>query len=392
MHTDTKRARIAVAAVFAVHGAVAGSWATRIPWLQDHLALDSAALGLALFFPALGAFVAMPMSGRLVHRYGGRAATRVLLALWCAALALPSLAPGLPWLCAALFLYGAAAGTCDVAMNAQGVVVEQRMGRSVMSGLHGMWSVGGLAGAGVGALAAEFAVDARLHHAATALVLLAVGVVVSRALLDTRPEPGERPPPRFAVPSRAILAIGVVGFCATFAEGAGRNWAAVYIEDVTGAGAGVAAACFAVFSLAMSVTRLAGDLVVDRLGPVLTVRAGGLLAAAGCVLVAAARTPWPGVAGFVLLGLGVAVTVPLVFTAGGNATATPGQGVAGIATITYLSGLVAPAVIGWVADATSLPAAFGLIAAVSLAGAGLAGSLRPRSAVREAPVGEPVGR
>nr|BFE82544.1 hypothetical protein GCM10020093_051450 [Planobispora longispora] len=120
MRTDLQRARIAVAAVFAVHGAVAGSMATRIPWLQDHLELSPAALGFALFCPALAAFVAMPMAARLTHRYGGRLTTRILLALWCAGLALPSLAPGFAGLCAVFLLYGAAAGMCDVTMNAQG--------------------------------------------------------------------------------------------------------------------------------------------------------------------------------------------------------------------------------------------------------------------------------
>ncbi|GII04632.1 MFS transporter [Planobispora takensis] len=390
MRTDLQRARIAVAAVFAVHGAVSGSMATRIPWLQDHLDLSPAMLGFALFCPALGAFVAMPMAARLVHRYGGRRATRVLLALWCAVLALPSLAPGFGWLCAVFLLYGAAAGMCDVTMNAQGVIVERGLKRSIMSGLHGMWSVGGLVAAGVGTAAAQAGVDARLHHGVAALVLLAFGAVVSRRLLDTRPEPGEKAPPRFTVPSRAILVIGAVGFCATFAEGASQNWAAVYIKDVTGGGDGVAAAGYALFAMSMAVTRLSGDLIVRRLGPVTAARLSGLLATAGAVLVAFGRTPALVIAGFVLIGLGVAVVVPLAFAAGGNATADPGQGVAGIATFTYLSSLLAPAATGWIAHATSLPATFGMIAFITLTGGLLAAALRPRTAPREA-VPEPVG-
>ncbi|GAA3131701.1 MFS transporter [Streptosporangium carneum] len=384
MRNDNQRARIAVAAVFTAHGAVSGSMATRVPWLQDHLHLGPAELGLALFCPALGAFVAMPMSGRLVHRYGGRAATRVLLALWCAALALPSLSPGFVWLCAAFLVYGAVSGMCDVTMNAQGVIVERRLERSIMSGLHGMWSVGSLTGAGIGVVAAQAGVDARVHHGAMAAVLLLVGWVASRGLLDTRSEPGRQAPPRFAVPSRAVVAIGAVGFCATFAEGASMNWAAVYVKDVTGAGPGLAAAGYATFALAMAVTRLAGDLVVRRLGPVATVRAGGLLAALGGTVIVLARTPLLGIAGFTLVGLGVAVIVPLTFAAGGNATPTPSQGVAGVATITYLSGLAAPAATGWIAHLTSLPATFGLIAAITLVGAVIAGALRPATP-REAP-------
>ncbi|WP_433242933.1 MFS transporter [Streptosporangium sp. CA-135522] len=377
MRNDNQRARIAITAVFATHGAVSGSMATRIPWLQEHLELGPAALGIALFCSALGAFVAMPMAGRLIHRYGGRAATRALLALLCAALALPTLSPGLPWLCAAYFVYGAAAGMSDVTMNAQGVIVEQRLERSIISSLHGTWSVGCLAGAGIGVVAAQFGLDARVHHSVTALVTLVIGVLAGRGLLDTRPEPGEQAPPRFAAPSRAVLAIGAVGFCATIAEGASVNWAAIYVKDVTGAGPGVAAVGYATFTLAMAVARLVGDLVVRRLGPVVTVRAGGLLATAGGAVIVTARSPMLGIAGFALVGLGIAVVVPLCFAAGGNATPTPSLGVAGVATITYLAGLMAPAVIGWIADATSLPVTFGLITAVTLVAALLAGVLRP---------------
>ncbi|WP_049567830.1 MFS transporter [Nonomuraea sp. SBT364] len=370
----------AIAGVFAVHGAVGGSLATRMPWIQDHLGLDPGVLGLALLCPSLGAFVAMPMAGRLAHRFGGRAATRTLLALWGIALALPALAPGLPWLCAALLVYGAAAGACDVVMNAQGVVVERRLGRSIMSSLHGLWSVGNFAGAGAGAAMAAVAVDARAHLALMAAVLLLAGLAVTRGLPDLRPGPGEQAPPRFAVPSRAILAIGLVGLCATVTELSGAQWAAVYTVEVTGAGEGLGAVTYAIFAAFMVVTRLCGDAIVRRLGPVTAVRGGAVLATAGAVVVATAQVPVAAIAGFALVGVGVAVTVPLVFAAAGNAGPTPGQGVAGVATITYLSGLAAPAVTGWVAGATSFPVAFGLLACVTAVMGGCAGVLRPRRA------------
>lgn len=148
VHTprEVKRARYAVAAVFAVHGAVTGSFATRVPWIQDHAGVSAGQLGLALAFPALGASLAMPLAGGISHRFGARNALRGLLALWTLALILPSLAPNLLTLCLALFVYGASAGMSDVAMNALGVEVENRLDRSIMSGLHGMWSVGAVVG------------------------------------------------------------------------------------------------------------------------------------------------------------------------------------------------------------------------------------------------------
>ena len=154
------------------------------------------------------------------------------------------------------------------------------------------------------------------------------------------------------LPTRSIAAIGFVGFCATFAEGASGNWSAIYIGQVTGAGAGVAAACFAVFASCMALARLGGNLVIRRFGPVATVRAGAVLATAGGVVVVAARAPALGIVGFALIGLGVAVVVPLVIAAAGNAAPTAGEGVAGATTITYLSTLVAPAVTGWIAGAS----------------------------------------
>ncbi|MET7334142.1 MFS transporter [Nonomuraea sp. NPDC005650] len=374
----------AIVVVFAAHGAVAGSLSTRIPWIQEHLQLSPGTLGLALLCPAIGAFVGMPMAGRLAYRFGNRAATRALLALWCASLTLPALSPSPVWLFGAYLLFGAAAGMCDVAMNAYAVLLERRLGRSIMSGLHGMWAVGSLAGGGIGALAAHAGIDARLHLAAMSLALLVLGGAAGRGLL---PDSGlaarlaDAPAPRrFALPTRAILAIGLVGFCATFVEGASSNWTAVYLISVTDADPGPAATGYTVFMLCMAGARLLGDHVIRLLGPVAAVRTGGAVAAVGGALVVVARTPALGIAGFALIGLGVAVIMPLVIAAAGNAGKNPSEGVAGVATITYLSGLVAPAVTGWVAGGLSYPAAFAMITGVVVLLALLAPVLRPSPA------------
>ncbi|WP_214326560.1 MFS transporter [Nonomuraea sediminis] len=373
----------AIAAVFAVHGAVAGSLATRLPWIQEHLHLGPATLGLVLLCPSIGAFVGMPLASRLAYRLGGRAATRLLLALWCAVLAVPALAPAPAFLFPIFLTFGVLAGMCDVVINAHAVVLERRLGRPIISGLHGMWCVGSLAAGGLGALAAQAGIDARLHLGATSLGLLALGAWLGRGLLPDSGTRADQPAPRrFVLPSRAIAAIGVIGFCGTFAEGASANWAAVYVTKVTHAGPGVAAAAFTTFMLSMACARLAGDRILRLTGPVVAVRTGGILAAAGGVLVVAGRVPWLCVLGFALLGLGVAVIVPLVFAAAGNAGPSPGEGVAGVATITYLSGLIAPAVTGWVAGGLSYPAAFAMITGVAALLALLAPVLRPQPAAR----------
>ncbi|RKN12626.1 MFS transporter [Streptomyces radicis] len=373
----TRRARLAVGAVFAVHGAAQGSFATRIPWIKEHLDLSTAVLGLALAFPAIGASLAMPLASRIMHRYGALAAVRALLMLWCAALALPAVAPSLVALCAVFAVFGATAGMADVVMNAQGVDVERAHGRSIMSGLHGLWSVGTLLGAAVGVGAVHLGVDARAHLALVAATLVAATPFICRGLLDVRPKPDEDPPPRFALPPRSALLIGAVGMCAILAEGASADWSGVYLREVTGASETVAAASYTAFACTMAAARLAGDAVVRRVGPVRAVRLSGALAVSGGTLVVTAQAPAQGIAGFALLGVGVAVVVPLAFAAAGRSGPNPSQAIAGVATVTYTTGLFAPTLIGTIGEVTSLPVSFGVVTAataVLVAAAGVLGA------------------
>ncbi|MEV0640567.1 MFS transporter [Streptomyces sp. NPDC050619] len=392
---EVRQARYAVAAVFAVHGAVTGSFATRVPWIQDHASVSAGQLGLALAFPALGASVAMPLAGRISHRFGARNALRGLIALWTLSLILPSLAPNLLTLCLALFVYGATAGMADVAMNALGVEIENRLGRSIMSGLHGMWSAGALIGSAAGTLAAHLGADARLHHALAAGVLTVLGVAMCAWVLDLQPAQDEEPPPRFALPPKSALLIGAVGFCAVFAEGASLDWSAVYLRDRLESSAGLAAACTTGFTLTMAIARFAGDKVVDRFGSVRTVRAGGFLAVLGGLLIVVADHPAVAMGGFALMGLGIAVVVPLCFAAAGRSGPNPSLAIAGVATITYTSGLIAPSAIGGLAEVTSLTVSFGLVTVLACGIVAFAGVLRagdrdrPKVGRRAAAVADP---
>ncbi|SCK44542.1 MFS transporter [Streptomyces sp. WMMB 322] len=389
MDGETRRARRAISAVFAVHGVVSGSFATAIPWIREHLQLGHGWLGMALVFLTVGASAAMPLSARLAHRHGPRRSLAWLSLMCCAGLALPALSPSLLWLCLILFVYGCGLGLMDVAMNAHGVQIEERYGKSVMSGLHGMWSVGTLLGGAGGALAAHSGLDGRVHLGVVAPLAAAAALVSSRWTLDVREKPtpaaaesGEtaaaEEPPRFALPSRAALTVGLIGFFAVFAEGSSMDWSAIYLRDVTNADPGVAASAFTAFACTMAVARLLGDAVVRRLGPVRTVRISGLTAAVGAALVMVARTPALAITGFALIGIGVAVVVPLCFAAAGRIpSASPGQEIAGVATLAYASGLAAPAAVGWIAEATSLSASFGLVTVLLLGLVLGAGVLRP---------------
>ena len=357
-----RRARVATAVVFAVHGCVTGSFAARIPWIASHVGVGVGGLGAALVMPAVGALLAMPFSGRLTYRYELRPVVAASIAAWCAALVLPALPTSLWLLCVVLLVCGAAAGIADMAMNAEGVLVENLYGRSVMSSFHGFWSLGVLAGAAVSALASQAAVDARLQFAVEALALAGIGVAASRLLLNDLTSREGDAPPRFALPTRPLLLIGLVGLCAVFGELAGTDWSALYIRNELGGSASVAALAVSAFAFTMAAARLVGDRVIRRLGPVTSVRLSGVCAAAGAIGVVLAPDLAAGLAGFALLGVGVALVIPIVFATAGRVGPHPGRSIAGVAGVAYASGLAAPGVIGGVAAAFSLTASFCLVA------------------------------
>jgi MFS family permease len=371
------RARRVTAVVFAAHGCATGSFAARVPWIASHVGVDVGHLGVALLMPGVGAMVAMPFSGHLAHRYGFRTLVPATIAAWCASLVLPALPTSLALLCVVLLVCGATAGIADMAMNAHGVLVEREIGRSVMSSFHGFWSAGVLAGSAVSALASHAGIDTRLQFAVTALALGLLAPVSIPFLLDDTAAVETEAPPAFALPTRPVLLIGLVGLCAVFAEQAGTDWSALYVRRELGGSASTAALAVSVFAGTMAVVRLVGDRVIRRLGPMGTVRVSGACAIAGALAVALAPDLAVGLAGFALLGIGVAVVVPVVFAAAGRVGPHPARSVAGVAGVAYGSGLVAPGVIGGIASAASLPVAFGLVAGLVAVMASAARVLRP---------------
>jgi MFS family permease len=368
---ELRRARFATSTIFAVHGAVTGTFAARVPWVADHVGTGAGGLGLALLMPGVGALLAMPVSGRLAHRFDLRLLIRVMIVCWAAALMLPALPTSLPLLCVALIVYGATAGLADVAMNAHAVVVEEKYEKSIMSGFHGWWSVGGLVGSAGGALAARHDVGAPLHFALTTVVLIIASAAVSFWLLAHRPEPSLEEPPAFALPSKAVLPIGLIGLCAVFAEGASLDWSAVYVRDLLHHPASTAAATVSIFSICMAAARFGGDWAVRRLGAVNAVRLSGVIATLGALIVVLTKPVALVLAGFGLLGIGIAVVIPLVFAAAGRLPGHPGRNIAGVAGIAYGSGLIAPGVIGGIAHVSSLTVSFAVIVGlVAIMGAG----------------------
>ena len=359
--------RVTITLFFFADGLLIGSWAARIPAVQQQADLTNARLGLALFAASLGALAAMPLAGWLCERIGSGRVTVAALLAGGASLFFASLSSGLAGLAAALFTFGAGFGAINVSANAQGLALEGLYGRSILSSFHAAFSAGGLAGAGLGAIAAGMGIEPRAHLGALAIVL-AVGALAGGRRLLPRDADDPGPTQTLVRPPRVLLALGAAAFCTLLAEGAAVDWSAVYLSHSLGATTAVAALGYAGFSLAMASSRAVGDRLNERLGPVALARGGSVLAASGLTLALVVGSTPAALVGFAAMGAGLGVVVPVLFRAAGS---TPGVsasvGVAAVSTIGWLGFLAGPPAIGLAASAVGLRTALGLVVLTTLA-------------------------
>lgn len=359
-------ARWAVSAVFAIHGTLSGTWAARIPAIQQHLGLQPSALGLALFSAAIGSLVAMNLAGYVAARVGSSVVTAVAGLLFCAAVPLLALAPSLPILALSLAVFGAAGGSTDVAMNTQGVAVERRYGRPILTSFHAFYSLGGLLGAGLAGLASGQGIAPLPQFTVISVLCAASLLVAARALLPASADAGGSSI-SFVFPSGSLLLLGTIAFCTVLSEGAIANWSAIYLQHTVGTGAALAAGGYAAFSLMMAAGRLVGDNVTMHAGHQAVVRFGPLLAAAGMMLALFVPSTLVAIAGFGLVGAGLCAVFPIVISAAGRSKGiSSGNAVASVATCGYFGYLVGPPAIGFVAQVGSVRIALLLIVVLCL--------------------------
>jgi len=350
--------RLATFVVFAVNGALVGTWVAHIPWLQDHLGLSKAVLGLCLLCMAAGAFVSMPLTGHVLDRVPSASVTRWAALVFCLMLPLPLLATGPYMLAVLLFAFGASNGAMDVAMNAHGVGIQERLGRPVMSALHGGWSVGGFTAAGFVALTATVGLDPRAESVIVGAGLFVLSLWIIRQLGASSAHSSEGH--GIALPTRPVIVIGGLCFLVMLAEGAIGDWSGIYLRHDTGASPATAALAFTAFSLGMAIARLGGDLVNERIGAGMLLRAGTAMVAIALGGVLLIGDTIPAVIGFVLCGLGIANAVPLLFSAAGRIN-PPGPSLAAVFTLGYTGFIVGPPIIGVLSDHAGLPQTLGLL-------------------------------
>jgi MFS family permease len=358
-----------VGAAFGLHAALYGTWAGRVPAIKHALGLSDTALGAALFAMAVGTLLGSWWGGGLARRFGPARVVRTALPGMAAALVASAFAGDLAVLAVALFCFGTLGAIVDVAMNTSAVGVELEVQRPLMSGFHGAWSVGLLLGAVGASAAAAVGTGPKAHFAVVAVLVAAAGVAALAGLPDPRAPVASAPPGRTPW-SADLVILGAIAFCSFFAEGAAADWSAVYMHDHVGAGAAVAAAAFAGFSVAMAASRLTGDRLAAALGPAVLARRAAITAAAGLGLALAVPVPGAGIAGFALMGAGLAPIVPLVVSAVGAAAHGVETAVSRVFLLAYSGSIAGPAAIGFAAGHVALRTAllipFALIVCIFL--------------------------
>ena len=350
--------RWAARTLFFFAGFLFATWGVHIPTIKLVYGVDEAALGLAMLAGGVGALIGLSQAGGIIGRLGPRT-----VACWggmATALAIASLLamPGFAALLVLLLVFGCGSSLLDVAMNAEASELERLEARPMMSGFHGMFSLGGMAGAGLGSALLHAGV-APLGHllavaAGSALAILWAG---TRMLPHQRPEAGVAKE-KFMLPRGVILLLGCMAALGFVVEGAVYDWSVLYLYKEVGTPQNVAALAYASFSAAMALTRFGGDWLRARFSGARLLRGSAVLAAAAMAMVLLAGEPWVALLGFALVGVGLANVVPVLFSAAAQVTGvSAAQGIASVASMGYLGFMVGPPMIGFIAHASSLTAA-----------------------------------
>ena len=380
---ELRYSRAAIFGYFFVLGVATATWAARLPAIKGSLHLSDGRLGLALFAVPAGSVLTLALSGRIADRFGAVRVMRIAGILTPLALIPIGLAPDLAALMVTLAVYGAMAGLLDVSMNACGARLELGYGRPIMSSLHAGYSIAGLAGAGIGGISAWLGISPLPTFIAAAAVLIVLGLLAGPRVVIPPPLPPAEPQRPSTAPRsirKIILVLGLLALCGQVGEGSAGDWSAVYLHVDLGSPPGAAAVALGVFSVTMAAGRVAGDRLAARFGPVRLVRVSGLVAGLGLAAGLLIGTPAAAIAGFALLGLGLAAIFPQIVSAA--ARLDPGQAgrnIGRIAAVAYSGLLSGPVVIGAIASGVGLRDALLIPAALAVLVAAAAGVLRPHA-------------
>ncbi|MFC3200088.1 MFS transporter [Parapedobacter deserti] len=356
------RIRIAVSLFYFGQGLAFASWASRIPDIKTALHLSDAQLGTLLFALPVGQLLTMPLSGRLVTKYGSERVLRAAAPLYALVLTCIGLAGSIWQLGVTLLIFGVVGNMCNIAINTQGVAAEKMYGRSIMTSFHGAWSIAGFAGALIGFLMINLHIGPYAHFWIITVLVVINTWVNQRYLVRgvvTRPKKTSL----FIKPDRTLFQLGIIGFCSMAAEGAMFDWSGVYFKDIVQAPQSLVVLGYASFMIMMALGRFVGDWAIRRIGRKTLLQISGCLIFTGMGISVLFPNIGTATGGFMLVGLGVACIVPSVYSAAGrNDKIPPGVALAMVSSVAYLGFLMGPPLIGYIAELASLQYSYAVIA------------------------------
>lgn len=366
LNRTSKVYRIAVGTLFFLQGLCFATWASRIPSIQQNLALSDSMLGLILFAIPVGSLLSLLFSAALVTRFGSKRVAANALLLYSLFLPVIGFSNSPVLLITSLVGFGMAGNTSNIAINTQGVYVEARYGRNIMASFHGLWSLAGFVAAGTGSYMIGNGI-VPLTHFVLVTTLLVAGVAISFQYLLPDEKRSAEPTKVFVKPDKFLLTLGVLAFCCMICEGAMFDWSGIYFQKVVQAEKNWVGAGYTAFMCAMATGRFVADWVANRLKFKKTILASGLLIACGLSIAATMPLLMPSIVGFVLVGFGVSSVIPLVYSEAGKAkTLSAGSALTAVSSIGFLGFLMGPPVIGLIAGAFNLRASFAFIAFMGL--------------------------
>ena len=359
-------ASIALRTQFFVMGVLFATWGVHVPIVKAHYGLGEQSLALAMLASGVGALAALAYAGRIVGRFGPRVIASVMGCISCAAIASLEISTAYAVLLVVMLVFGSFGSLFDVSLSAEASEIERLTGKPLMSGFHGMFSLGGMAGASLGSVAPALGLTAQGHLLlATGLSAIAV-LIAGRAMLPVPEQHDAEEKRPLSLPRGPLLLLGVLAAMGLVAEGAIYDWSVLFMKQERASTASTAALAYAAFSAAMAAGRFGGDWVRARMAPRRLLRASGVLAAAGMALTLAAPSPTVGLVGFALVGLGLSNVVPMLFSAASQVPGvSPAHGIAAVSGVGYLGMMAGPPLIGLVAEHSSLTA--GLLVVVVFA-------------------------
>ncbi len=356
--------RITVSTLFFMAGLCFASWASRIATIQQKLGLNEAELGAVLLALPVGLMLSLPLSGWAVSKIGSRKVLAASLTLYGTTLVFLGLVDSVSLLVLCLVFFGMASNAVNISVNTQAVATENLYPKPIMASFHGLWSLAGFVGAGIGTFMIGNNIETLTHFLIIGgIVLTAVGICWGFLHDDNgKSEPG----PAFVKPDKFLITLGAIAFCSMIIEGAMFDWSTIYFKKVVGAEKGWIGAGYTAGMCAMASGRFVADWFSHKFGLKRTLQLSGFLSLLGCITVVLFPSLFPAMIGFLLIGAGISSVVPMIYSAAGKSeTMQPGPAIAAVSTISFAGFLIGPPMIGFIAELSSLKISFLFLAAMA---------------------------